>query len=74
MIREGAQGTVHKNLIRDVLEHRLPQLLKKGNLPPGGILKLWSKVADEGAVCSRSLRHLTLHLRCSEEQEDRCCW
>lgn len=50
------------------------QLLKKGSLPPGGILKLWSKVADEGAVCSRSLRHLTLHLRSSEEQEDRCCW
>lgn len=37
---------------------------------PGGILKLWSKVADEGALaCSRSLRHLTL--RSSEEQEDR---
>ena len=50
------------------------QLPKKGNLPPGRILKLWSKVADEGGVCSRSLNHLTLHFRSGEEQEDRCCW
>lgn len=49
------------------------QLLEEGGLPPGGMLRLWSRVADPGAVCSRSLHHATLHFRSSEEQEGGCC-
>lgn len=45
------------------------QLLEEGCLPPGGIRRLWLRVADPGGVCSRSLNHVTLHFRSNEKQK-----
>lgn len=45
------------------------QLLEEGCLAPGGILRLWPRVAEPGAVCSRSLHHVTLHFRSNEKQK-----
>lgn len=47
------------------------QLLEERCLPCGGIL--WLRVADPGAVCSRSLCHVTLHFRSNEEQKGGRC-
>lgn len=68
----------------ETLLHHLPQLpqlsllqLSQTQLPPRSPLllaDLFSLCPQVQKVDLRSLRHLTLHLRCSEEQEDRCCW
>ncbi|XP_070244502.1 protein NLRC5 isoform X4 [Bos mutus] len=68
----------------ETLLHHLPQLpqlsllqLSQMQLPPESPLllaDLFSLCPQVQKVDLRSLRHLTLHLRSSEEQEDRCCW
>ncbi|XP_060253941.1 protein NLRC5 isoform X11 [Ovis aries] len=68
----------------ETLLHHLPQLpqlsllqLSQTQLPPRSPLllaDLFSLCPQVQKVDLRSLRHLTLHLRSSEEQEDRCCW
>ncbi|XP_068848774.1 protein NLRC5 isoform X7 [Capricornis sumatraensis] len=68
----------------ETLLHHLPQLpqlsllqLSQTQLPPGSPLllaDLFSLCPQVQKVDLRSLRHLTLHLRSSEEQEDGCCW
>ncbi|XP_055268685.1 protein NLRC5 isoform X2 [Moschus berezovskii] len=68
----------------ETLLHQLPQLpqlsllqLSQTQLPPRSPLllaDLFSLCPQVQKVDLRSLRHLTLHLRSSEEQEDRCCW
>ncbi|XP_055268686.1 protein NLRC5 isoform X3 [Moschus berezovskii] len=67
----------------ETLLHQLPQLpqlsllqLSQTQLPPRSPLllaDLFSLCPQVQKVDLRSLRHLTLHLRSSEEQEDRCC-
>ncbi|XP_042087605.1 protein NLRC5 isoform X12 [Ovis aries] len=67
----------------ETLLHHLPQLpqlsllqLSQTQLPPRSPLllaDLFSLCPQVQKVDLRSLRHLTLHLRSSEEQEDRCC-
>ncbi|XP_068848771.1 protein NLRC5 isoform X5 [Capricornis sumatraensis] len=67
----------------ETLLHHLPQLpqlsllqLSQTQLPPGSPLllaDLFSLCPQVQKVDLRSLRHLTLHLRSSEEQEDGCC-
>lgn len=68
----------------ETLLHHLPQLpqlsllqLSQTQLPPRSPLllaDLFSLCPQVQKVDLRSLHHLTLHLRSSEEQEDRCCW
>ncbi|XP_027372289.1 protein NLRC5 isoform X2 [Bos indicus x Bos taurus] len=68
----------------ETLLYHLPQLpqlsllqLSQMQLPPESPLllaDLFSLCPQVQKVDLRSLRHLTLHLRSSEEQEDRCCW
>lgn len=48
-------------------------LLEEGVSGPRGILGLWPRVADSGTVCARSLYHVTLHFKSSEEREGECC-
>ncbi|XP_060994543.1 protein NLRC5 isoform X3 [Dama dama] len=67
----------------ETLLHRLPQLtqlsllqLSQTQLPPRSPLllaDLFNLCPQVQKVDLRSLRHLTLHFRSGEEQEDRCC-
>uniref|UniRef100_A0A452RSD6 NLR family CARD domain containing 5 n=1 Tax=Ursus americanus TaxID=9643 RepID=A0A452RSD6_URSAM len=52
---------------------KCPGPLEEGVSGPRGILGLWPRVADSGTVCARSLYHVTLHFKSSEEREGECC-
>lgn len=49
--------------------HRL-RFWRRDAVPRG---TLWPRVAEPGAVCSRSLTHATLHFRPGEEKGAVCC-